>query len=219
MQSLDLSIVAPYSELLATGLWWTVVLFLSSSVLSLMLGVVFALIVLYAPKLAALPVRFITWLLMGTPLLLQLYVIYYGLVQVGIDIPALVAGIIGLSLHFAVYNADVIRAGVMSVDPGQIEGARSIGLSRGQTQRYVIVPQALRSTIAPLGNNLIVLLKDTSLVSIIGIAELVYSAQRAVSETYSPFEFYLTVGVIYYAVNLVLEAGLHLLENKVEMSR
>lgn len=219
MQSLDLSIVAPYSELLATGLWWTVVLFLSSSVLSLMLGVVFALIVLYAPKVAALPVRFITWLLMGTPLLLQLYVIYYGLVQVGIDIPALVAGIIGLSLHFAVYNADVIRAGVMSVDPGQIEGARSIGLSRGQAQRYVIVPQALRSTIAPLGNNLIVLLKDTSLVSIIGIAELVYSAQRAVSETYSPFEFYLTVGVIYYAVNLVLEAGLHLLENKVEMSR
>ena len=219
MQSLDLSIVAPYSELLATGLWWTVLLFLSSSVLSLMLGVVFALIVLYAPKLAALPVRFITWLLMGTPLLLQLYVIYYGLVQVGIDIPALVAGIIGLSLHFAVYNADVIRAGVMSVDPGQIEGARSIGLSRGQAQRYVIVPQALRSTIAPLGNNLIVLLKDTSLVSIIGIAELVYSAQRAVSETYSPFEFYLTVGVIYYAVNLVLEAGLHLLENKVEMSR
>lgn len=219
MQSLDLSIVAPYSELLATGLWWTVVLFLSSSVLSLMLGVVFALIVLYAPKLAALPVRFITWLLMGTPLLLQLYVIYYGLVQVGIDIPALVAGVIGLSLHFAVYNADVIRAGVMSVDPGQIEGARSIGLSRGQAQRYVIVPQALRSTIAPLGNNLIVLLKDTSLVSIIGIAELVYSAQRAVSETYSPFEFYLTVGVIYYAVNLVLEAGLHLLENKVEMSR
>ena len=108
---------------------------------------------------------------------------------------------------------------VLSVDPGQIEGARSIGLSRSQAQRYVIVPQALRSTLAPLGNNLIVLLKDTSLVSIIGIAELVYSAQRAVSETYSPFEFYLAVAVIYYAVNLVLEAGLHLLETKVEMSR
>ena len=174
MQGLDLSIVTPYSELLATGLWWTVVMFLSSSILSLMAGTAFALIVIYAPKILALPVRFITWLLMGTPLLLQLYLIYYGLVQVGIDIPALVAGIIGLSLHFAVYNADVIRAGVMSVDPGQIEGARSIGLSRGQTQRYVIVPQALRRTIAPLGNNLIVLLKDTSLVSIIGIAELVY---------------------------------------------
>ncbi|BCQ61272.1 amino acid ABC transporter permease [Pseudomonas sp. Boi14] len=209
----------PYSELLATGLWWTIVLFLCSSVLSLMAGIAFALIVLYTPKLVSLPIRFMTWLLMGTPLLLQLYLIYYGLVQVGIDIPALMAGIIGLSLHFAVYNADVIRAGVLSVDPGQIEGARSIGLSRSQAQRYVIVPQALRSTLAPLGNNLIVLLKDTSLVSIIGIAELVYSAQRAVSETYSPFEFYLAVAVIYYAVNLVLEAGLHLLETKVEMSR
>ncbi|QNH78180.1 amino acid ABC transporter permease [Pseudomonas protegens] len=219
MPSLDLSIVPPYSELLATGLWWTLVLFLCSSVLSLIAGIAFALIVLYTPKLVSLPIRFLTWLLMGTPLLLQLYLIYYGLVQVGIDIPALVAGIIGLSLHFAVYNADVIRAGVLSVDPGQLEGARSIGLSRSQAQRYVIVPQALRNTLAPLGNNLIVLLKDTSLVSIIGIAELVYSAQRAVSETYSPFEFYLAVAVIYYAVNLVLEAGLHLLETKVEMSR
>lgn len=219
MPSLDLSIVPPYSELLATGLWWTIVLFLSASVLSLMAGIAFALIVLYTPRLVSLPIRFLTWLLMGTPLLLQLYLIYYGLVQVGIDIPALMAGIIGLSLHFAVYNADVIRAGVLSVDPGQIEGARSIGLSRSQAQRYVVVPQALRKTLAPLGNNLIVLLKDTSLVSIIGIAELVYSAQRAVSETYSPFEFYLAVAVIYYAVNLVLEGGLHLLEKKVEMSR
>ncbi|MCE6984610.1 ABC transporter permease subunit, partial [Pseudomonas frederiksbergensis] len=80
---------------------------------------------------------------MGTPLLLQLYLIYYGLVQVGIDIPALAAGIIGLSLHFAVYNADVIKSGIEAVDPGQIEGARSIGLSRAMTQRYIIVPQAL----------------------------------------------------------------------------
>lgn len=219
MQSLDLSIVTPYYEMLAMGLWWTLIMFVTSSVVSLLAGIAFALIVLYAPKVVALPVRFMTWLLMGTPLLLQLYVIYYGLVQVGIDIPAPVAGIIGLSLHFAVYNADVIRAGVVSVDPGQIEGARSIGLSRGQTQCYVIVPQALRRTLAPMGNNLIVLLKDTSLVSMIGIAELVYSAQLAVSETYSPFEFYLTVAVIYYAANLVLEAGLHLLEKKVEMSR
>lgn len=219
MHSLDFNIVAPYYELLMTGLWWTLLMFFSASVLSLIAGIAFTLILLYAPRIVALPIRFITWLLMGTPLLLQLYVIYYGLVQVGIDIPALGAGIIGLSLHFAVYNADVIRAGVLAVDPGQIEGARSIGLSRGQTQRYIIVPQALRSTLAPLGNNLIVLLKDTSLVSIIGIAELVYSAQLAVSDTYSPFEFYLTVAVIYYAANLLLEGGLHLLEKKVERSR
>ncbi|NLS01300.1 amino acid ABC transporter permease [Rhizobium sp. P38BS-XIX] len=219
MQNLDFGAVMPYTGLLLTGLWWTIVMFASSSVLSLIFGIGFALILLYAPAVLSFPVRFLTWLLMGTPLLLQLYLIYYGLVQIGIDIPALGAGIIGLSLHFAVYNADVFRAGILAVDHGQMEGARSIGLSRGQAQRYVIVPQAVRKTIAPIGNNLIVLLKDTSLVSIIGIAELVYSAQLAISETYTPFEFYLTVAGIYYVANLVLEAGLQFLEHKVEMSR
>lgn len=219
MPVLDFSIVAPYTDLLLTGLWWTIVLAVASSALSFILGIVFALVVLYAPALFAYPVRFFMWLFMGTPLLLQLYLIYYGLVQIGIDIPALFAGILGLSLHFAVYNADVFRAGIVSVDPGQMEGARSIGLSQGQTLRYIIIPQAIRNTIPPIGNNMIVLLKDTSLVSIIGIAELVHSAQIAISETYSPFEFYLTAAALYYVVNLVMEAGLRHIERKVEVTR
>lgn len=219
MPVLDFSIVAPYTDLLLTGLWWTIVLAVASSALSFILGIGFALVVLYAPALFAYPVRFFMWLFMGTPLLLQLYLIYYGLVQIGIDIPALFAGILGLSLHFAVYNADVFRAGIISVDPGQTEGARSIGLSQGQTLRYIIIPQAIRNTIPPIGNNMIVLLKDTSLVSIIGIAELVHSAQIAISETYSPFEFYLTAAALYYVVNLIMEAGLRHIERKVEVTR
>jgi polar amino acid transport system permease protein len=219
MPTLDFSIVAPYADILLTGLWWTMVLAVTSSALSFVLGVMFALAVLYAPSILAYPIRFFMWLFMGTPLLLQLYLIYYGLVQIGIDIPALFAGIIGLSLHFAVYNADVIRAGIVSVDPGQTEGARSIGLSRAQTLRYVIIPQAIRNTIPPIGNNMIVLLKDTSLVSIIGIAELVHSAQIAISETYSPFEFYLTAAALYYLANLVMEAVLRRIERKVEVTR
>ncbi len=219
MQALDFSIVVPYADILLTGLGWTLVLAVASSILSFVFGILFALIVLYAPALLAIPVRFFMWLFMGTPLLLQLYLIYYGLVQIGIDIPALFAGIIGLSLHFAVYNADVLRAGIVSVDPGQTEGARSIGLSRGQALRYVIIPQAIRNTIPPIGNNMIVLLKDTSLVSIIGIAELVHSAQIAISETYSPFEFYLTAAVLYYIANLVMEAMLRRIERKVEVTR
>lgn len=219
MPALDFSIVAPYTDLLLTGLWWTFILAVASSALSFILGIAFALVVLYAPVLLVYPVRFFMWLFMGTPLLLQLYLIYYGLVQIGIDIPALFAGILGLSLHFAVYNADVFRAGIVSVDPGQMEGARSIGLSRGQALRYIIIPQAIRNTIPPIGNNMIVLLKDTSLVSIIGIAELVHSAQIAISETYSPFEFYLTAAALYYVVNLVMEAGLRHIERKVEVTR
>src|SRR5690606_17963383 len=150
MQALDFSIVTPYTDLLLTGLWWTLVLTVASAFLSFVLGIAFALVVLYAPAILAWPVRFFMWLFMGTPLLLQLFLIYFGLVQIGIDIPALGAGIIGLSLHFAVYNADIIRAGIVAVDPGQMEGARSIGFSHGQALRYVVIPQAIRNTIPPI---------------------------------------------------------------------
>ncbi|MFA7413933.1 MAG: amino acid ABC transporter permease [Rhizobium sp.] len=219
MQGLDFSVVPPYAELLWTGVWWTVVLTISAAVLSFFSGIFFALIVLYAPAIIAYPVRFFMWLFMGTPLLLQLFLIYFGLVQIGIDIPALGAGIIGLGLHFAVYNADILRAGIVAVDPGQSEGARSLGFGRFQTLRYVVVPQAVRNTAPPIGNNMIALLKESSLVSVIGIAELVHSAQLAISETFRPFEFYITVAVLYYILNLVLEAGLRQVEKNVEVSR
>ncbi|MGH6806459.1 MAG: amino acid ABC transporter permease, partial [Ensifer adhaerens] len=168
MQGLDFSVVPPYADILWMGVWWTAVLTVSAAAISFVFGVVFALVVLYAPKTIALPVRAFMWLFMGTPLLLQLFLIYYGLGQLGFKIPALVAGIIGLGLHFAVYNADILRAGIVAVDVGQTEGARSLGFGRFQTLRYFIVPQAVRNTIPAMGNNLIVLLKESSLVSIIG---------------------------------------------------
>ncbi|NVD42985.1 amino acid ABC transporter permease [Ensifer sp. HO-A22] len=219
MQGLDFSVVPPYADILWMGVWWTVVLTVSAAAISFVFGVVFALVVLYAPKTVALPVRAFMWLFMGTPLLLQLFLIYYGLGQLGFKIPALVAGIIGLGLHFAVYNADILRAGIVAVDVGQMEGARSLGFGRFQTLRYFIVPQAVRNTIPAMGNNLIVLLKESSLVSIIGIAELVHAAQLAISETFRPFEFYITVAALYYILNLVLEAGLRRVEQNVEVSR
>ena len=115
MQGLDFSVVLPYADILWIGVWWTVVLTVSASLLSFFGGILFALVVLYAPTMFAYPVRFFMWLFMGTPLLLQLFLIYFGLVQIGIDIPALAAGIIGLGLHFAVYNADIFRAGIAAI--------------------------------------------------------------------------------------------------------
>lgn len=219
MQGLDFSVVVPYTSLLWTGVWWTAVLTVSAAAVSFVFGILFAVTVLYAPKAVTWPVRFFMWLFMGTPLLLQLFLIYFGLVQIGIDIPALAAGIVGLGLHFAVYNADILRAGIVAVDPGQAEGARSIGFGRWQTLRYVVVPQAIRNTAPPIGGNMIALLKESSIVSVIGIAELVHSAQLAISETFRPFEFYIAAAVLYYILNLVLEAGLRLVERKVEVSR
>jgi len=219
MQGLDFTVVLPYWDLLLIGAWWTAVLTVSAGALSFVFGILFAVIVLYAPAIVAYPVRLFMWVFMGTPLLLQLFLIYFGLVQIGVDIPALAAGIVGLGLHFAVYNADVIRAGIVAVDVGQTEGARSIGFGKWQTLRYVVIPQAVRNTAPPIGSNLIALLKESSIVSVIGIAELVHSAQLAISETFRPFEFYITAAALYYILNLVLEAGLRRFERNVEVSR
>ena len=219
MEGLDFSVVLPYWDLLLTGAWWTAVLTISAGALSFAFGILFAVIVLYAPAIIAYPVRAFMWVFMGTPLLLQLFLIYFGLVQIGIDIPALAAGIVGLGLHFAVYNADVVRAGIVAVDIGQTEGARSIGFGKWQTLRHVVIPQAVRNTAPPIGGNMIALLKESSIVSVIGIAELVHSSQLAISETFRPFEFYITAAAIYYILNLALEAGLRRFERRVEVSR
>jgi polar amino acid transport system permease protein len=219
VQGLDFSVVLPYADILWIGVWWTVVLTVSASLLSFFGGILFALVVLYAPTVFAYPVRLFMWLFMGTPLLLQLFLIYFGLVQIGIDIPALAAGIVGLGLHFAVYNADIFRAGIVAIDSGQAEAARSIGFGRWQTLRYIVVPQAVRNTALPVGGNMIALLKESSIVSVIGITELVHAAQLAISETYRPFEFYLVAAALYYVLNLVLEFGLRRVERRVEMSR
>lgn len=216
---LDFSVVPPYWDLIAHGVWWTVVLSLSSAVLSIAAGVVFAVLVLYGLAIVRFPVRFFMWLFMGTPLLLQVFLIYFGLVQIGIDIPAIWSGIIALSLHFAVYNADIFRAGIVAVDKGQTEAARSLGFGRWQTLFYIVVPQAMRNTLPAVGNMMIALLKESSIVSMIGIAELVHSAQLAISETYRPFEFYITAAILYYVLNLILEAVLGRIERKVELTR
>jgi polar amino acid transport system permease protein len=156
---------------------------------------------------------------MGTPLLLQLFLIYFGLIQIGIDLPAFVAGVIGLGLHFAVYNSELIQASILAVDKGQYEGARTLGLSRGQTLRRIVIPQAVRAVIPPMGNNMIALLKDSALVSVIGVMELTLAAQQAISRTYRPFEFYLAAAFCYYIINLALEAGLRRLERGIAASR
>ena len=168
-------------------------------------GIIFAVIALYAPWIIRQPFRLIEWVFMGTPLLLQLFLIYFGLVQIGIDLPAFVAGIIGLGLHFAVYNSELIQTAILSVDKGQMEAARTVGLSRGQALRKVVIPQAVRDVIPPIGNNMIALLKDSALVSVIGVSELTLSAQRAIGATYRPFEFYLVAAAFYYVINLCME--------------
>jgi polar amino acid transport system permease protein len=219
MQGLDFSVISPYLGVIWTGVAWTAIITVSASVVSVIGGIVLAVVVLYGPAAVTYPVRLFSWVFMGTPLLLQLYLIYFGLVQIGLDIPALAAGIVGLGLHFAVYNADILRAGIVAVDVGQTEGARTIGFSRWQTLRFVVVPQALLNTAPAIGNTLIALLKESAIVSVIGVAELVHSSQLAISETYRPFEFYILAAALYYMLNLALQGILRVIEIRVEATR
>ena len=219
MGGFDFWTVADYGDVLLAGMGWTALLTVASAGLSLVGGVAFALCSLGRRAALRWPTAFFVWLFMGTPLLLQLYLIYFGLVQIGIDLSAFAAGVIGLSLHFAVYNSEAIRAGIVAVDRGQHEASRSLGLGLWQTMRKVILPQALRNVTPALGNNMIALLKESSLVSIIGVMELTLSAQRAISETFRPFEFYIAAGAMYYVLNAALELVLRRVERRTEMTR
>lgn len=217
--SLDFTVVPRMIDLLLWGAMWTIILSVLSMVFSLMLGALFAVARLSSLWVLRWPVQGISWLFMGTPLLLQLYVVYFGLAELGLNLNAFSAGVIALSLHFAVYNADIIRAGIQAVDTGQYQAARSLGVSHLQAMRKVIVPQALASVTPALGNMMIALLKESALVSAIGVMELTMSAQRAISQTFRPFEFYLAAAALYYALNLVLQQALRLIERRTELFR
>lgn len=217
--TLDFSVVSSYTDLLLTGLLWTILITFLAGALSVILGILIAIATLYGPRIVSLPIRAVTFLFMGTPLLLQLYLLYYGLSQVGVMLPAFWTGVVGLGLHYAAYNADIFRASIESVDAGQAEAARSLGFGRTATLRHFIVPQAVLTALPQVGNNSIILLKDTAVLSVLGITELVLNAQRAISETYRPFEFYFTAALLYYVVNLAMEFCLGLAARKAEAIR
>lgn len=216
---LDFTVIPGYIDIVLLGCLWTIAITVAAALLSFFGGIFFAVIALYAPAIVRLPFRLFEWVFMGTPLLLQLFLIYFGLVQIGVDLPAFVAGVIGLGLHFAVYNSELIQTAILSVDKGQMEAARTVGLSRGQALRKVVVPQAVRAVIPPIGNNMIALLKDSALVSVIGVSELTLSAQRAIGATYRPFEFYILAAAFYYVINLCMEWVQRRIERRIALSR
>ncbi|MBB4320450.1 polar amino acid transport system permease protein [Agrobacterium tumefaciens] len=217
--TLDFSVVLSYAEIVFRGLLWTILITVLAGTLSVIFGILIATTILYGSKVVSLPVRAVTFLFMGTPLLLQLYLLYYGLSQVGVMLPAFWTGVVGLGLHYASYNADIFRASLESIDSGQTEAARSLGFARGATLRYFVVPQAVLTALPQIGNNSIILLKDTAVLSVLGITELTLNAQRAISETYRPFEFYFTAALLYYLVNLAMEFILGLAARKAEAIR
>ncbi|MCA1406298.1 amino acid ABC transporter permease [Ensifer sp. IC3342] len=148
---------------------------------------------------------FYTSLFRGLPLLMQIYIIYLGLPQVGYVISAVPAGILALSLCYGAYMTEIFRAGIESIPRGQTEGATALGLSPAQTMGLVILPQAMRVIIPPTGNQFIAMLKDSSLVSVVGVWEIMYLARTQGQTEFRHIEMLITASMIYWILSICLE--------------
>ncbi len=155
----------------------------------------------------------------GTPLMVQVMFLYFGLpLALGMRVPTLTASIIAISVNAGAYIAEVVRGAVQSIEKGQMEAGRSIGLNRHQTMLYIIWPQAFRRMIPPLGNQFIISVKDTSLLVVIGMGELTRTGQEIIANNFRAFEVWLTVAIMYLIITRILSYGLNYVERRVSIS-
>ncbi len=165
------------------------------------------------------PVRWIASIyvdfIRGTPLLVQIFLIYFALpIALGQRIDPFVAAVAACSINSGAYVAEIFRGGIQSIDKGQMEAGRSLGLSYAQTMRFIILPQAFKRIIPPLGNEFIAMLKDSSLVSVIGFEELTRRGQLVIARTYGSFEIWLTVAFLYLVMTLTISRLVAYLERR-----
>ncbi|GAA2858838.1 amino acid ABC transporter permease [Aminobacter sp. P9b] len=192
--------------LLWAALVFTAPLTLLSFAFGLTVGLGAALARLFGPAWLSAIVRFYVWIIRGTPLLVQLFLIFYGLPSMGVVLDAFPAALIGFTLNVGAYSSEIIRAAISSVAKGQWEAAYSIGMTWSQAMRRTILPQAARVAVPPLSNTFISLVKDTSLAAAITVPEMFQAAQRIVATTYEPLILYVEAALLYLAMSSVLSA-------------
>ncbi len=209
------SVVVDTLPMLMRGVWYTIYLTVGGLFVGFLLGVTTGLMKLARPflarKIAGAYVEFIR----GTPMLVQAMFLYYGVpMAVGLRIPPLMAGIIVIAVNSGAYIAEIVRGAIQSINVGQTEAGRSIGLTRAQTMRYIIWPQAFRRMIPPLGNQFIISLKDTSLLMVIGVGELLRTGQEIVAVNFRAFEVYMAVAIVYLVMTMSISKMLRMLEHR-----
>ncbi|MFV3404202.1 MULTISPECIES: cystine ABC transporter permease [Pseudomonas] len=199
-----LQLVVDSAPFLLKGAGYTVLLSVGGMFFGLLLG--FALALMRLSKILPLNwlARIYVSFFRGTPLLVQLFVIYFGLPQIGVELDPIPASLIGLSLNMAAYICEILRAAIASIDRGQWEAAASIGMTRTQAMRRAILPQALRTALPPLGNSFISLVKDTALAATIQVPELFRQAQLITARTFEVFTMYVAVAVVYWILCSIL---------------
>lgn len=215
MVDLKLSILEEYAPFFVSGTILTIKLSIVAIVIGFFLGLFLALARLSSRRWLSIPAVCFIESIRGTPLLLQILVAYFGIIPLLMRKPdGEIASMLALSINAGAYIAETIRGGILSVDEGQLEAAKALGLSRFQSMRYVVLPQALRDVVPALGNSFVSLIKDSSLASTIATPELMYWANAANAQYYRVWETFITTGIIYLILTLVTSRLLARLERR-----
>lgn len=207
-----------FLEVLIPAAGMTVRIAAGAFVLAIVVGLVLALLQTFRIGLLTLLVRTYIEIVRGTPVLAQLFILYFGLTQVGIRFTPIQAAIIGLGCNGGAYLAEVFRAGIESIHKGQMEAALTVGLTPLAAMRWVIIPQAMRVVVPPTTNYSIALLKDTAVVSAVAAPEIMFKARNLVMETYLSAQIYLLVSIMYLVMSLILAWISRRLERRLAVS-
>jgi len=225
---MNFSFLTKYWSYYLIGAKNTVILALFAVVIGVLIGMVLAIGRVGKNR----PLRFLATayveFIRGTPLLVQLFIIYYGLQAIGIRFPNspfmnrllginfadFMAGVITMGINSGAYVCEIFRSGIQSIDKGQTEASRSLGLSQAKTLRYIVIPQAVRNILPTLGNEFVVVIKESSIVSIIGIADLMYKANTVRGNTFQPFEPLLVAALVYFVLTFPLSKLLAHIERR-----
>ena len=213
--NLDMNLIVNSFPLLLVGAGVTIQITVLSTTIGFIVGLIVAVARISKLKLLRILAEVYVEFFRGTPLLVQIFLFYFALpVITGPRIDPFIAAISACGINSGAYVAEIFRAGIQSVDAGQMEAGRSLGMTWIQTMRYIIVPQAFKRVIPPLGNEFIAMLKDSSLVSVIGFEELTRRGQLIIAKTYGSMEIWLSVAVIYLAMTLTISRLVAYLERR-----
>ena len=219
MRNLDFTIIMKYIPMLLDGVKWTIILTLLAVSFGVLLGLITALMRMSRFKVISFIATCYIEVVRGTPIMVQLFLIYFGLPQVlGFNIPELISAVIALAFNSGAYVAEIIRAGIQAVDRGQTEASYSLGMNNTMTMRYIIIPQAIKNILPALVNEFITLIKESSVVSVIGLTELTRKATIISSITYKPFEPLIIIAGIYFIMTFSLSKFMGRIERRMKKS-
>ena len=210
-----LSIWQDYSYYYVEGMQETLKIAAAATIASILFGIIIGIMRLSKNFVLRDIVAFYVSFIRGTPMLIQIYIVYYSL---SFNLSMFMASVVSLTVNSSAYIGETVRGGIESVDKGQMEAARSLGMTHWQAMKEIVIPQAIKSILPSLCNQFIILIKNTSMMSVIGVHELMYNSNTVRANTYLAFEPLIIAAVMYFVVCFVLEKGVNYLERRLKYS-